>query len=128
MYSLQNYDLLLETSLKSAARLLTLFEKNSEIIYNRHRVHWETGVYDHRFPVTNVVLCFNKALYIQDKTAISLLAEFLDNMDLNTKEVLAGYFKEQFPYLQLYSCNLAEKVAKIYDFSEHGKKREQYRQ
>lgn len=118
IYSLQHYRQLLNTSVKATARLLTLLERmiiaNTSDIIPRIAGRFESRENDFEFLAFYVTLCFNKAMSVQDKTAISSLAELLDNMSTRTKAELAKYFKDQCSYLRAYSWTLAEKVAKIY--------------
>lgn len=118
IYSLQYYYYLLETSVTTAARLLILFERidktNAIEIISKIENYFKSPKNNCEFPTFYVALCFDKAMAIHDLSAISPLMEFLNNMNLRTKEKLAQYFKKQLPYLRTYSWTLAEKVVSIY--------------
>ena len=123
-YSLEYYNLLLEKSIKAAARLMILYQRlpEPEKMEAVGRIHefFEDAIHKDEpaaFPVFCAERCFDKAISNHDRTDISVLMEFLDSMDISTKADLVGYFKGRYPYLKMYSAKLARKVADIYQLS-----------
>lgn len=120
IYSIHYYSPLVETSVKAAAHLLVLVEKlkkleTSGFIRNLEELY-EPRKYNLRYPDSYVERCFNKALFIRDRTDISSLTELLDCLDASLKGKLKGFFAEKYPYIRTYSWKLAEEIAKIYGF------------
>lgn len=110
IYSLTYFQSLLETSIKGAARLLTLFEKRGrtekEMILQQMQ-----GSFN---PVYFISCCFDKAMSIRALDSEFQLMELLDSIDEEEREKLAGYFNERMPYLRAFSFQLAEKIAEMY--------------
>ena len=120
MYSLKYYRLLLETSVNTAALLLTLFEKINRL-NNLEDIHEfeisEINMDRYELIAFYVMLCINRALYIRDVADIPPLTALLNSMDSSTKAYLEKYFEEKFPYLRAYSRQLAAEVTRIYGIS-----------
>lgn len=114
MYSLQNYRFILETSVKAAAYLLTLCEKNNFEPEFRNELDFVLNQNSLSF---YIMLCFNKALFTWDRTNIYSLEELLNNMTQKTTADMEKYFKTQLPFLKAYSWKLAEKIKTIYELT-----------
>lgn len=111
IYSLQSYRFILETSVKAAARLLILCEKNN---LEPEFINEVSLIVERRSLSFYITLCFDKALFTRDRTNIYLLEELLDNMTSGIVADMEKYFKKQLPFLKAYSWKLAEKVKTIY--------------
>lgn len=111
VYSLQHFRFILETSVRAAARLLTLCEKlNTKPEFKKEarilNEHMSLSFYS--------MLCFNKALITRERTNIYPLEELLNNLTQVTAADLEKYFRKQFSFLEAYSFKLAEKVRTMY--------------
>lgn len=109
-YSMMYYNSLLERSVRSAARLLTMFEEMNDT--RKQRIIQQMG--DEFIPSFFIMRCFNKAMSIRDRRSVSQLMELLDSMVAKERAALAGYFAEQRPYLRAYSYQLSKKVEEMY--------------
>jgi len=114
VFSLLYYPSVLEKSVRTAARLLTMFEKMSSSRKQMIKERTE-GAF---IPARSIELCFNKAISIRDRDGIPQLEELLDHMGAEEKEALNEYFTAQEPYLRAYSTRLAKKVKEIYHGSD----------
>lgn len=115
IYSMQHYKLVLEVSVKVAAYLLTLVEKiiESEFLKST-RVRKESLIKVYELLPFYVVCCFNKVLFIRDRTVVSALEGLLDALLPDVRAELKVYFSNQFSFLQAYSSDLAKKVEDMY--------------
>lgn len=117
-YSLRHFSFILETSIKTAAYLLTLY---AEI---RKSEKWKSssGLEVHSLNKSGtmplyIMRCFDKALCIRDYTAVSALEDLLDAMAPNTRIDMEEYFRSRFPFLQAYSWRLAKKITAMYEMN-----------
>lgn len=115
IYSMKHYNLVLESSVKTAAHLLTLLEKMNEfrMVTTPHYLKESLDNVCGMLP-SYAMYCFNKVLITRDRTVIYALEELLDALLPDVREKLKGYFSNQFPFLQAYSSKLAEKVKAMY--------------
>lgn len=111
VYSLQHFRFILETSVRAAARLLTLCEKLiTESVSKK-----DVSILNTHMPMSFYIsLCFNMALLTRERTNIYSLEELLDNLTPVTAADMEEYFRKQFSFLRAYSLKLAEKVRAIY--------------
>lgn len=115
IYSMEHYNLVLEASVKTAAHLLTLFEKMRALEFQISMDFEIEGLFNVRKVLPfGVVCCFNKALSTRDRTVVSALEKLLDALSSDVRAELQGYFSKQFLFLQAYSSKLAEKVKAMY--------------
>lgn len=110
LYSMMYYDSLLERSVRSAARLLTMFEEMKDT--RKQTIIQQMG--NGFVPALSIMRCFNKAMSIRDRSSVSQLMELLDSMVAEDRAALAGYFAERGPYLRAYSYQLSRKVEGMY--------------
>lgn len=115
IYSMKHYNLVLDTSVKAAAQLLTLFEKKNEFNFLTSSKFMEESLLNVREMLPFYVMCcFNKVLFTRDRTVISALECLLDALLPDVRVELEGYFSNQFPFLQAYSLKLSKKVKAMY--------------
>lgn len=117
-YSLQNYSLILKTSIKTAVQLLILYEKTSESEKWKSLFDLRVHSLGNKETISLYIMhCFDKALSTRDGTAIFALGDLLDAMAPNTRVAMEEYFISRFPFLQTYSRNLAKKIKAMYEMN-----------
>lgn len=116
VYSLQNFQPLLERSAKMAIHLLIMFER---IKTDSRQSTWiaavDSDVRDiylnctENFP-NYIKRCLQCTLSAHNEDSAYPLAELLDGIGTDTKKKVVGYLQKQLHYIWAYSEELAEKV------------------